>query len=96
MVERFKEAYVGAVVHFIAEGDLRMRCMAAIVTNVLHLRGEEVSLVVFGYWTGEQFFHENVYPGRPATQETGWHWPGPHCIPAGKGPQRRSDPDKVD
>jgi hypothetical protein len=88
MLDPFEEdtrpAEVGAIVHFVAEGDMKMRCMAAIVPNVDGSEGAYVSLVAFGYWTGDQFFHDHAFRNLPTNQTPNWHWPGKHCRPAGK------------
>jgi hypothetical protein len=81
--EDTRPAEVGSTVHLVAQGDTRMRCIAAIVTNVYSRDGDIVSLVAFGYWTGEQFFHDRVYRNLPINQTPNWHWPGKNCIAAG-------------
>jgi hypothetical protein len=49
-----------------------MRCMAAIVTNVCGRDRDTVALVAFGYWTGEEFFHDRIIRSlRPTTLRTG-------------------------
>ena len=78
-------ADVGSIVHYIAEDDHRHRCVAAIVTNVYGGDGVSVALVAFGYYTGQQSYHDHVLQNDPTNQPGGWHWPGHEfCNPAGE------------